>query len=472
MAQNKFWIMGGGILLSGVLLTGCGKKPELNSSNSYISSEKPLHVHNFNYITNRPTTKGFNLGTYQPFGYRTQKVENKSILFGPSSKDPYLSYECTDSALFVTTVNVVMAPFVLGMNILMGGICDQALVFDGEKFNEDAQKWVLTNNIDREKILEQYDTLLNSQKTLETAINSVVHTKNKELETIYSQYALTYAKNTPHILKKYNDTTGFYGNESLSKNIQPIYNRLDKRDSFTYKNYDYFIDKAFSCVSTQSCLTNMKTAEVQLHNQYEKDKSELPDVLSASISNYLKTLEEKTAVINLEVPKGEHQETFAKKTYYYTLKAPEQIKSTQKQLETLYTIKRVDFRDIYPAYSNKNQEIEIEFDPHTRDLRLRNNTKQFVQLNSISLYYGDNIYQLLDNQSANFARELAPESLSKNTIPNIAHESNYIDMTKTKSQAKKINFGFAVKYTIGDSTKNHTLYKQNQYLVYDLLKNI
>lgn len=472
MISYKFWSLGGGILLSLCLLTGCAKQPEQNTLDLHIPSKAPLYVQNFKSITNKPVSKGFNLGTYKSFGYTTKSEGVKSILFGPSSQDPYLSYKCTESPLYVTTMNVLMAPFVVGINLLMGGLCDQDLVFDNEQFNEDAKKWIEANGIEREIILKRYETLLNSQRTSEATINTIIDTKNQELHAVYAQYAATYSEKVPQILKKYNDNTGLYANEPLSYNVLLEYNTLNQHDSFRHKNYFNFINSAFSCTSTQSCLNNMEVAETELKNQYEKDKTKLPIELSSLISNYAKTLDEKTATINLSIPKKEHQETFGKKTIYYTIQAPEQIQSKQQQVNTLYTINRIDFKDVYPTYANKNEELAIVFDPKTRKLKLQNNTKQFLQLNSISLYYGDNIYQLIDNQSANFARELAPESFNTHTIPNIANESAYIKMTKAKVKTQKINFGFAIKYTIGDNTKNHTLYKQNTYAVHDLLKNI
>lgn len=102
---------------------------------------------------------------------------------------------------------------------------------------------------------------------------------------------------------------------------------------------------------------------------------------------------------------------------------------------------------------------------------IHNFTKEFIQLNSISFYYGDNIYTVFDNKSTNFIGELAPESVNTRDISINATESNYTNITAIKAKAKSIEFGVAAKYTIGDSTKNHTLYKRDKYSVYSLLKN-
>lgn len=478
-SNKSIWFKGGGILLSIALLTGCGKKPEPDRAHNDNISTRNLYVANFKDLTNQSGIRGFNLNNYSPVGYntRTRILKFDGITWNKkyeSNPEIYELVECSESTTTVVATNIIAAPLTLGLNLMLGGgSCTKRSIFEHERFDKEAKEWVETNGIDRKSILTQYEILHTSKQKITSEINDLINEKNSQFNPLYESYQKKYSAQNPKILKKHKDASGFYKKENLSQNISLSHNTLARPSSFAMKNYSALVDTAFPCNTTAQCIENMKNTQNKIVKTKEQDQESVSSDFIQAMANYEDGLKKQTAYINITKPQGENKENFGKKALYYTIdKVPSEVPSTQKGVEALYTITRADFSDIYPAYANENKELNIVFNPETLELKLQNNTKQFIQLNSISLYYGDNIYQLLDNQSSNFARELSPESVSTNKIPNVASESSYTNMTKTKALAQKVNFGFAIKYTIGDSTKNNTLYKQKEHSVYDLLKNL
>lgn len=453
--KKKMMLKGGIILLSMGLFVGCGMKPIPEKVYNEKMSNTNLYVSNFESITNRPNSKGFKLNDYSPFGFDTDVIKGKmdGILWPKKYKsDPknYRVSECEDSPATVLTMNIIVTPFLLGTNLIFGGgRCTKRIIFEHERFDKDVKLWVETNKIDRNLILTQYESLVTSERKAASKIHALLE-----------NYKENYLAQNPKISRKYNDKTGFYKDEHLALGIKLRHNVLHTPKDFIAD----IVDAAFPCKSTMQCVNNIKDAK----NIIEKNQ----EPLSQMIASYENRLKEESANLHLTIPQGMQKENFGKKTLYYTIgELSSEVPVTQKHIEALYTITTADFSEIYPSYANENRDLKIAFNPRTLELQLQNNTKQFIQLNSISMYYGDNIYQLLDNQSANFARELSPESTNTNKIPNVASESSYTDMTKEKALTQNIHFGFAVKYTIGDSTKNNTLYELKKYSAYDLLKN-
>ncbi|MDQ7067916.1 MAG: hypothetical protein Q9M40_08035 [Sulfurimonas sp.] len=118
--------------------------------------------------------------------------------------------------------------------------------------------------------------------------------------------------------------------------------------------------------------------------------------------------------------------------------------------------------------------MSISFNPETQILTYENLTKQYIQINSINLYYQNGVYDIASSQTTNFSTELSPESkvnLNVSYQLSKVNESSYKHTTKKKALAEKIKFGFAIKYTVGDSTRNKTLYKRDTTNLYALIKD-
>ncbi|MEA1982477.1 MAG: hypothetical protein U9N39_02940, partial [Campylobacterota bacterium] len=126
--------------------------------------------------------------------------------------------------------------------------------------------------------------------------------------------------------------------------------------------------------------------------------------------------------------------------------------------------------NVYPSFKNKNSELFISFNPKTMTLTYENLTTKYMQVNSIDLYYNNKVYTIANNKTQNFSTELSPESRETLLVTELIEESFHKNITKKKALGTQIAFGFSVKYTVGDSTQNKTLYKRDKMSLYSLIK--
>jgi hypothetical protein len=161
------------------------------------------------------------------------------------------------------------------------------------------------------------------------------------------------------------------------------------------------------------------------------------------------------------------------KNIFYTVDVKSnKLPLSQKLLSTV-TVTQVNYSDVFPKYKNKDKNIEIAFNPQTKNYKLVNNTNKFIQIKSISLYYGESIYNLTLSKDNNIiATELSPQGTKIFKLYDDIKESSYEHITKRQAQAKNFRFGFAIKYTLGEQTKNITLFNQHNYNLYSLIKDI
>jgi len=471
--KNIIGIRGGITLaLSLSLFTGCGARPTMKPVQNERVQTHSLYVNSFSDISNKSSGYSFELNTFQPLGYdtRTYKIKGSSLLFWDKTNNNYEINECKNTPATVLTMNILGAPFLLGFNLLAGGMCGKRHTFDYESFDNDAKGWVRDNDINRKLIIGKYDSLLATQNRKEKLYQDYTVKQTDALNALYAQYYKEYSKH-PKIKKHTKDLSSLYKNEVLTSEVTLVENRLDKKAINSRVNYQSQVDSAFPCRSENECVSGMKNSIKSIEQKSSQDMLSLKESSLSTIHKYEKTLQKQTESLTVTYPKDLRHDTFKDKTVYYKLLSKDKIKSKAKKLDVTYKIIAMDYDNVYPAYKNKNSELSISFNPKTQVLTYENLTTKYIQINSINLYYNDIIYTITDNQNRNYSTELSPEAFKSLGITQLIANSSFKNITKKKALAKKITFGFSVKYTVGDSSRNKTLYKRDKTNLYSLIKN-
>jgi hypothetical protein len=386
-------------------------------------------------------------------------------------------------------MNIVMAPFGVGINLLMGGICEPRHSFDYIYFDEDAKKWVKNNNIDRKLLIHDYDDLIATEIAKERLYSkeykenlTLVNKKQSVLDELYSQYRTNYSQ-YPSVKKHIKDLSSLYKNEALKAEIRIVENHISQKSVPTKRynsNVSFLneINNAFPCNSTKQCDSNMKESIKVINKkskQYtdilQKNMNQVESSFPTVKSDYEKQLKEETATLSVEYSKEIQADDFKTKTVRYKILAPDTIKSKAKKLNVTYEIIDMDYRNVYPSFKNSNKELSIQFDPKSKTITCRNKTSRYLQIKSIDMYYNNHVYRINGSNDRTYSIELSPEAFEKTQISQKIPNATFKNITKKKALATKIKFGFSVKYTLGDSTKNKTLYKQNRMNLYSLIKN-
>lgn len=129
------------------------------------------------------------------------------------------------------------------------------------------------------------------------------------------------------------------------------------------------------------------------------------------------------------------------------------------------------FSSIYPQYDNQDKNIKIQFKGNK--LQFENKTSNYLQVLSISMYYGPYVKTILRNDNP---LELAPEASTIDPIDVTLFEDNkmvnlstYEKVTASSAKKTNINFGFAVKYRVVEQNQDKTLFKTLRYNLYEML---
>jgi len=359
-----------------------------------------------------------------------------------------------------------------------GLTCDNYHTFDFESFDNDMKK--LLSVEDANKLISGYDGLIANKQKAENQINEKINMYNGRLlqnfDNIKSKYLNTdieHVKNNIKIL----DTTGLYRNEKLNVEVTFIKNKFPKPTLLPKIDYSNIINSAFPCHTSESCLKNMKKYENNLVDTVNNDLNNVDKkfeklskkntILYNDLASYFQVNNEKTAS-KLKVSKrGISKEIF----YNVGIKSNKYL--INSNFYSLVSITKIDYSNVFPSFTNKDKNLEIKFNPSSKSYRLYNRTNNFIQIKSVSLYYNEGIYNLTSkNDNNDFFLELAPESYYTVKLHQTIKHSNYKNLTKSKAQQTTIKFGFAIKYTLGEQTQNMTLYSQNNYNLYPLIKDI
>lgn len=296
--------------------------------------------------------------------------------------------------------------------------------FDEEKYRQGITEAFTNAGIDRKDLLEAYDKWLNGA--------------NRFAE-MYNNYFSRYNELGKNITLKPNiiDKSGYYNNEDITKLVVLNQNPIPEKN---VNNID---------LQAKQVMEYFKSQDLQIQN-YEKNLSELTSFYYLSFN--------KNGSFN---------------KYNYTIEAPESVKAmnTKQTIPYTLTLNNASFGRVYPYCTISDKNITLASDGKKIDFE--NNTKEFIQIHSISLYLNDDIKTLVLGEPI----ELPPHSKTKKPIDisqvydykmvNILDQNN---ITAEQAKKKNITYGFAVKYRMVEQNIDKTLYKTNIFNIHELLK--
>jgi hypothetical protein len=479
------------VALLSIIFAGCSatipkavNNKSLSDNYLYAILNKDYKIKEFSNQSN--IGRGFIVNNYQPFGFKNQfyntsykggrsQVELGGCLWNKHGKT-YSKYETIEESMdpmqFMT--NVMGLPLLLPL----GFICSNYHAFNYEYFDKDIKGLLPSSS--QQKLISNYDSLINTEHVKENEINEQINKLNgnslQKLQSIKERYI---AIDTNKIIKKIKivDKTGLYKKEKLPEKINIYKNNFPTPTLLQEINYMESVNNSFPCNTVQRCISNMNNSRTSIEHKYQNDLKLISEQHNRYLQKDLKVYTDLNKFYNLKNDLNESSievtKNGIKKNIFYTIDIKSNELPINRKLLYFLTVTQVNYSDVFPKYKNKDKNIEIVFSPQTKSYKLINNTNKFIQIKSISLYYGESIYNLTLSKDNNIiATELSPQGTKIFKLYDDIKESSYEHITKRQAQAKNFRFGFAIKYTLGEQTKNITLFNQHNYNLYSLIKDI
>lgn len=469
--------------LISIIFAGCSAtRPETVNNKSlgdnylYASLNKDYKIKEFSNQSN--IGRGFIVNNYKPFGFDTsfrETARGGGCLWGKEGS-VHSKYETIEANM--NGAQVVVNPILLPLTLPFGLLCENYHIFNYDSFNSDMKNLLPQSNA--KKLVSSYDTLIETEYAKENKINKKIDQLNnislKKLESIKSKYLAT---NTDVITKKVKiiDKTGLYNNEKLPEKLSIYKNDFQNPNLLQKISYKNIVNNSFPCTTVGGCVSSMNNGRGSIEKKYQHDIESVSQqhnqFLQEDVRDYTELSKFYNVENNLKKSSIEIKKRGMTKNIFYTVDVKSnKLPLSQKLLSTV-TVTQVNYSDVFPKYKNKDKNIEIVFSPQTKSYKLINNTNKFIQIKSISLYYDGNIYNLTLSKDNNvIATELSPQAIKNIGLYDNIKESNYENLTKKQAKQKNFKFGFAIKYTIGEQTRNITLYNQHQHNLYSLIKGI
>ena len=313
-------------------------------------------------------------------------------------------------------------------------------------------------DVDRKGLIEKYQHLVEYRDKVKQIYSQKNHDNQVKSDGLYDKYSTEYeAKfNRIKVVLNIQDGSGFYDNSrdsykfvSFSKNnierdIPPsFYIKLDT----DLNGYDNALSKISKEIDANSVIDNDHV------DQYEKY---LVDQISKDI------VISKASITRL----GD---------YAIEVTAPDRINiasTASPEIPVKLAFLSKDFFRVYPKSNISDKYINLVFDGAS--LTISNLSDNFLEVKSISVYQDNNILTRTYSKPI----ELPPQSkMDQINIDDFKSDTtrlqrDYLNMTALLAKSTNINFGFAVKYKVGDQNIEKTLFKKNSYSLYDMLANL
>jgi len=484
------------IALASTFFSGCSatrpevvNNKEIGTNNLYATLNNNYTIKDFN---NKEVGRGFIVNNYKPFGFDTSfKMTDSNggclwLKYGKISSK-YENIEVTMNTP-QAVVNLILLPLALPLGLK----CANHHIFDYNSFNSDMKD--LLPNDTAKKLVSNYDNLIENEHVTENKINKEIKKLNnkslKALKPIKEKYLST---EIDKIKKKTKivDKTGLYNKEKLPVQLNVYKNNLPAVQLLQSIDYSEIVNSAFPCDTVSGCISNMNNSVVSMQEKYSNDAKQTLDkhkkLLQKDLKQYIDHSKFYNVENNLKSSTIQVKKNGVIKNIFYTVAIKSDRLPINQNLKSILTVRDINYSDVFPKYSNSDKNIKIIFNfdtqkfnpvtqkfvPEIKTYKIKNNTDKFIQIKSVSLYYDGSIYKLTLSKDSNaIATELSPQAINTIGLYDNIKESNYINVTKKQAQKKNFKFGFAIKYTIGEQTKNITLYSQHIYNLYSLIKDI
>lgn len=355
-----------------------------------------------------------------------------------------------------STLNTSLAAgaafFSFGTSLIVG--FPDPKFFDKESF----LKTVKENN------LQKYRTELLEINAKKQELIKYAEQKNQQLEALYTKAFNDYSSNQEKIAFNYivNDKSGLMQNKDVDGGYSVVL------DAPAKKSYTYMPLITAETLTKENALSQIANLKEKIDQQYQKDAKEYAGYIASSFKNY--------KIAGQSTKRFVHNNNIS---FDAKLKAPNEVAYVLGKKITIdipITVESANLSNMVPleyVLNDANFQAIMKADSNLAiNGVLSNKTQSFITVKSLTGYY-----QNLVNNISNLDKELAPESkdLDDGTrysllSSSMKEKSYFSNMTKSKAESTKINYGFAIKYKVNDTNIEKAIYNTKNFSLYDIYR--
>ncbi len=288
--------------------------------------------------------------------------------------------------------------------------------------------------------------------------------RSQEMDALYAKALTDYQGNKNLISLSYSvtDKSGLLQNKELDGGYTVALNAPAK------KSYSYTSLINGEAFTKEDAVSKTATLKERIEQQYQKDLKEYKTYLATAFKNY--------NIVGQSEKKFAHNSNIS---FDATIKAPTEVPYTlgkKINITIPITVETASLNNMVPkAYtiddSNFIAVMGVNSNLSVNGV-LSNKTQSFITVKSLTCYY-----QSLVNNISNLDKELAPDSRALDDGTRYAllsstmkEKVNFTQMTKSKADSIKINYGYAVKYKVNDTNIEKAIYTTKNYSLYDIYR--
>jgi hypothetical protein len=391
-----------------------------------------------------------NVNSKEPIGYNTSSYGCSTQLWGNYT-------QCNESELYFRNssthyisslfMNIFGVAFLFVGPIKYGISVNKTSYFDNKAF-EDAVGEAYNNDVS--KYASEYNTFAEFANAKESEQIAVVKGKIALIYEKYSNLENEFTKSI-EISYSFNDFTGMWPKDQLPED-KLAFNPARLKMLVPEPKIDLAITNDSPEVFYAKLINLKKEFDSKLVSQ-EKSLISAVEKYEIDLSNSIKK-------INLPPDKEINKDNFNIKCNY----TYDNSHGQHPKVIVSYTIISKNLSEVYPKYSNTDENLDFHFDG--TNFNFINKTNKFLQVKSISVYYNNEVFNV---EKENYF-ELPPEThksyrpIELLSATNIIKEAKYPNMNKQNARGTNFSFGFAIKYKCVDQNIDKTLYKANKYV--------
>jgi hypothetical protein len=351
---------------------------------------------------------------------------------------------------FLYTIGLIILP----LTVICGGVVIPSEVnFNFDTFHAAVNEGRV--NSDLENIKKEYEIFESKVSTNGNNVNS----KWNESSAIYHKYLNEFSSNVSKMKKeiKVFDQSGFWRKDpSTLVNVD--------FDGFDFKN-------SFSSTrpTLRTAISEHPRRFIETLKNMEAENSLLTSDAITNIELDLKKYEEKASK-SAQYVNTINNSNISYDGFNYKVMAPDKVyfNSSHDKLTIMVQIDTKDFKGVYPFYSNSDKNMSIVSDNNS--IKFSNNTDDFIQLHSVSIYYGAEITTV----SMKTPIELPPRSeqlkpLIMFTLDVKKGVGDYPHQTKSTAKKTYFEYGIAAKYRVVNQNIDKTLFATKKYNLLDVV---
>lgn len=241
-------------------------------------------------------------------------------------------------------------------------------------------------------------------------------------------------------------------------------------DIYPGQSIDDLLNKAVT--KTNSIKTNIDTIKEETRlAQTTKEKFVAEN--KAIVENYIERIKH-TGALEISCASSNNILDITEK-YHVQVTCQDKIKFNEngileKHQPVVLRFKTLDMYNVNPAkFTTKDNIIDLVKDSNV--VTLYNKTKDYVTIDTISLYCNGDIISRSGNELNNFT-QIPPKGKVSYSVDMFGKMNNdYKEMTKEKARKTKFTYGFAVKYRVKDNTSVKNIFEEKEYTVDSVFLN-